>query len=115
MVKRYVVTSDEAGPDIEEHNAGALVMFDDYATLESELAKAKAERDAHESMAGDIDEALKDAEAENAKLRDLLRRVLDLSCGSFTWKEVDERLMEIAPDVAKAIEPSGEPGDVEGE
>lgn len=75
------------GPHIAHHDDGRYVSVADYATLES----------------------------ENAKLRDLLRRVVVINGAACDAGELEEAIASICVEIKAAIEPSGEPGELGGE
>jgi hypothetical protein len=49
-VKRYDPIVNVSEPDVREHPNGDYVEYDDYASLQSRLDKAEAERDALRGM-----------------------------------------------------------------
>lgn len=51
-------------------------------------------------------------EAENAKLRDLLRRVYACAANGSSAVDTTVRLALLLPEISKAIEPSGDAGEL---
>lgn len=89
------------------------------AELEAEAAEseANAAKWAQESI--DFEDRLRRAEtsiatleAANAKLRDLLRRVYACAANGSSAVDTTVRLALLLPEISKAIEPSGDAGEL---
>ena len=138
MAKRYDLNI-VGGHMYHDGDAGSWVLFDDYATLESENAKLKEESREFRGMDASVGIAdpcpscgqkklfvgtggyltcsgskcnapcaIGDVAKENAKLRDLLRRVYACAENGSSAVDTTVRLALMLPEIAAVIEPAGE-------